>query len=107
MGAAVVLHGEGMPTGATTVRALTRRQKDVVACIRQHLARHGYPPSTREIAESLEITPTAATGHIAACEKKGLLRRSPGIARGIRLLGPSGSGSRPGPSHASRTENAR
>ena len=88
------------------MRDLTERQSEVLAFIRQHLDRKGFPPSTREIAENFEINPTAATGHIAACEKKGHLRRAPGIARGITLLDFSGSGSRQGRHRASRQENA-
>lgn len=67
------------------MRALTARQSDVLACIRQHLDRHGYPPSTRELAIWLGVTPTAIDGHIHALQKKGALQRSPGVARGIRL----------------------
>lgn len=86
------------------MKTLTRRQRDVVACIRQHLARHGFPPSVREVAESLDITGNAVYGHLAACERKGHLRRAPGIARGITLTDSSGSGSRQDHHHASRQE---
>lgn len=88
-------------------RPLTSRQRDVLAFVRGYLDAHGYPPATREIARQLDITDTAAHGHLVAIERKGFLRRAPGIARGITLTGPSGSGSRTEHHHASRTENAR
>ena len=86
-------------------RPLTSRQTDVLAYLRAYLDAHGYPPATREIAQELAITDTAAHGHLVAIERKGYLRRAPGIARGIRLLDSSGSGSRPEHHHPSRTEN--
>ena len=117
--------------GPSMTRPLTSRQRDVLAFVRGYLDAHGYPPATREIAQELDITDTAAHGHLVACERKGHLRRAPGIARGIRLLDPPaksvqekipeptgiargirlldppGSGSRQDHHHASRTENAR
>lgn len=70
-------------------KTLTSRQRDVLAIIRSHLATHGYPPATREIAQKLGVTDTAASGHLLAIERKGLLRRAPGIARGITLVDPA------------------
>ena len=85
-------------------KTLTSRQRDVLACIRQHIDSNGYPPSVREVAESLAITSNAAIGHLAACERKGHLRRAPGIARGITLVDSSGSGSRQEHHRTSRQE---
>jgi len=85
-------------------RPLTSRQTDVLAYLRAYLDAHGFPPSTREIAQELAITDTAAHGHLVAIERKGHLRRAPGIARGITLIDSSGSGSRQDHHHASRQE---
>lgn len=67
---------------------LTPRQSEVVALIRQHVNTAGFPPSTRELADALGVSSTAVEGHLSALQKKGVLRRSPGIARGIRILTP-------------------
>lgn len=75
-------------------KTLTSRQSDVLAFVRGYLDAHGYPPATREIAQELDITDTAAHGHLVAIERKGHLRRAPGIARGITLTDSSGSGIR-------------
>ena len=68
------------------LKELTHRQSEVVAVIKRHIDEQGYPPTTREIAQTLGVTPTAAEQHVVAIEKKGALKRTPGIARGIRLL---------------------
>lgn len=86
------------------MKTLTSRQRDVLAFVRGYLASHGYPPSVRELAETLDITGNAVHGHLTAIERKGHLRRVPGIARGITLIDSSGSGSRQDHHHASRQE---
>lgn len=86
------------------MKTLTSRQRDVVACIRRYVDAHGYPPATREIARDLCITGNAVYGHLTAIERKGHIRRVPGIARGITLIDSSGSGSRQDHHHASRQE---
>ncbi len=68
---------------------LSRRQQDVLTIIEQHLATHGYPPSIREIANSLGLTGTvAAVQHLNALERKGYIRRSKASSRGITLTTP-------------------
>lgn len=86
------------------MRTLTPRQRDVVACIRRYVDAHGYPPATAEIARDLSITGNAVYGHLTAIERKGFLLRAAGIARGIRLLDPPGSGSREGHHRTGRLE---
>ncbi|HAD03419.1 MAG: repressor LexA [Desulfuromonadales bacterium GWD2_61_12] len=67
--------------------ALPPRQQQVLDCIGTYLARHGYPPTLRDIAAALDISGTLGVmKHLAALEKKGYLRRS-GDSRGIVLLG--------------------
>lgn len=87
------------------MKTLTSRQSDVLTYVRGYLDAHGYPPATREIAQELDITGNAVYGHLAAIERKGHLRRAPGIARGITLLDSCGSGSRQEHHLASRQEN--
>jgi repressor LexA len=63
---------------------LTPRQAEAVAYIRANS--HLYGPTVREIAAAMGIASVnGVQGHLDALEKKGVLRRKPGIARGIEL----------------------
>lgn len=68
----------------------TPTQLNTLRLIRAHLARHGYPPSLRELARAAGVTPNAVTKHLHALARAGLItlpeRRT---ARGIRLTGMS------------------
>jgi len=63
---------------------LTPRQAEAVAFIKANS--HLYGPTVREIAAAMGISSVnGVQGHLDALEKKGVLRRKPGIARGIEL----------------------
>jgi repressor LexA len=63
---------------------LTPRQAEAVEFIRSNS--HLYGPTVREIAAAMGISSVnGVQGHLDALEKKGVLRRKPGIARGIEL----------------------
>jgi len=63
---------------------LTPRQAEAVAFIRANS--HLYGPTIREIAAAMGISSVnGVQGHLAALEKKGVVRRTPGVARGIEL----------------------
>jgi repressor LexA len=64
---------------------LTRRQSQVVTYVRRYAERFGYPPSRREIADELGVSVNAITGHLAAAERKGALRRAARVARGLTI----------------------
>lgn len=59
------------------------RRAEALKFIRRHLDEHGYPPSRREIAEHLGIATTTVQWYIDALEKQGLVKRAPGIGRGV------------------------
>jgi len=64
--------------------ALTPRQAEAVAFIRANSQLYG--PTIREIAAAMGIASVnGVQGHLAALEKKGVVRRTPGVARGIEL----------------------
>jgi len=67
-------------------KVLTCRQREVLELIREHIGRHGYPPSVRELAADLRIGFNAVQGHLKALERKGWIQRRPGIARGLQLV---------------------
>ena len=75
-----------MATTDTTVpKPLTARQREVVRLVCRHVAKHGFPPTLRELASELDIAPSAIAGHLAAAERKGVLRRASRTARGMTL----------------------
>ena len=70
-------------------RPLTERQKEVLEFIRQQVASKGFPPSIREIGSQFGIRSTnGVRGILQALERKGEIRRSPQLSRGIELMHP-------------------
>ncbi len=66
----------------------TKRQREVLDYIRRHRARHGVPPSVREIQEYFGFaSPNAAASHLRALGRKNLLHRTPGVARALTMPG--------------------
>lgn len=69
---------------------LTRRQAEILDFIRARLARERSCPSVREIAAHFGIaSPKGVSDHLSALERKGYLRRVPGLSRNIRLTEPA------------------
>jgi repressor LexA len=55
---------------------LTERQRQILTVIQTWAQRHGYSPSSREIADSLGLASTSTVGrHLRALEEAGFLRR--------------------------------
>ncbi|MBI4638114.1 MAG: transcriptional repressor LexA [Candidatus Rokubacteria bacterium] len=68
------------------MRELTSRQQDVLNFIRSFSARHGVPPTVREIGATFRVTPRAAFDHLRALERKGKLQRRASAGRTSRAL---------------------
>jgi len=64
---------------------LTERQREILEFIKDYQAKHGFPPSQREMGEHFGITVRAVFDHLKALEKKGAIRRLAGSSRGIQL----------------------
>ncbi|ANG63291.1 repressor LexA [Marinobacterium aestuarii] len=65
---------------------LTRRQTDVLECIKKHIETSGYPPTRADIARDLGFkSANAAEEHLKALARKGAIEIIPGTSRGIRL----------------------
>jgi repressor LexA len=63
---------------------LTPRQAEAVAFIKANS--HLYGPTIREIATAMGIrSVNGVQGHLKALKKKGVLKHTPGVARGIEL----------------------
>src|SRR5256886_14232323 len=92
-------------TGGGHMRELTERQREILSFIHSFTARHGLPPTVREIGGRFKVTPRAAFDHLRALERKGALQRrgragraAPGPAPtdGPGGAAPAGAGPRPG-----------
>ena len=65
---------------------LTARQQQVLDLISDHIERHGFPPSHRELMVSLGVkSPLGILKHLRTLERKGHLVSQPGSSRGISL----------------------
>ena len=63
---------------------LSRRQKEILKFIRLSIRRDGLPPTRSEINQHFGFSsPNSAQCHLRALEKKGAIRITAGIARGI------------------------
>lgn len=68
-----------------TREALTDRQAEVLAFIAANIGMYG--PTVRQIAAAIRVNNvTGVVGHLKALERKGYIKRHPGIARGIEVL---------------------
>ena len=68
------------------ISALTARQEQILRFIGGRMRSAGSPPTVREIGERFGISSTGAVrNHLAALFKKGVLRKVPGVSRGLRL----------------------
>jgi len=68
------------------MRELTTKQQEVLSFMRSFQARHGAPPTVREIAHRFKVTPRAAFDHLRALERKGALQRRASAGRTSRAL---------------------
>jgi repressor LexA len=68
------------------MRELTGKQQEVLGFIRTFVAKHGVPPTVREIGDRFKVTPRAAFDHLRALERKGALQRRVSAGRTSRAL---------------------
>ncbi|OGC46699.1 repressor LexA [candidate division WWE3 bacterium RIFCSPHIGHO2_01_FULL_35_17] len=63
------------------------RQREIFEYIKQHIQKVGSSPTLKQIAEAMGLSSLATVSeHLDALEKKGLLERIFGEAKGIRIL---------------------
>jgi repressor LexA len=66
---------------------LTKRQQEIFDFIKRYSAKHGYPPTVRDIGKAVGLgSPSTVHTHLANLEKIGLLRRDPSKPRALELL---------------------
>lgn len=68
------------------INSLTQRQAQVYSFIQEHQRREGVIPTLQEICQHFRFkSVNAAREHLRLIERKGLLQRSPGRPRAIKL----------------------
>jgi repressor LexA len=66
---------------------LTGRQQEIWEFLTEYVGRHGYPPTVREIGESVGLaSPSTVHAHLANLERAGYLKRDPTKPRALELL---------------------
>jgi repressor LexA len=66
---------------------LTGRQQEIWEFLVAYVGRHGYPPTVREIGESVGLaSPSTVHAHLANLERAGYLKRDPTKPRALELL---------------------
>ncbi len=69
-----------------TEKPLTKRQKEILIFISDHIASEGFPPTRNEISKHFGFrSPNAAESHLRALEHKDVIRIEAGRSRGIVL----------------------
>lgn len=68
----------------------TEKQGRYLAFIQAYTVLNGRPPAVNDIARFFDVRPPSAQGMVQQLEKKGLITKTPGAARTIRVtLAPS------------------
>jgi len=66
---------------------LSDRQKRILETIRESVSAYGYPPTIREIGETVGISSTSVVSYnLNVLQRKGYLTRSRDVSRGLRLI---------------------
>ncbi len=75
-----------------SVETLTPRQEEILGFISDFFTKKRMPPTIREIQTHFKLESTnGVVEHLAQLERKGYLRRRPGISRGLELVSKSAS----------------
>jgi repressor LexA len=70
------------------VGMLSKRQREIFDFVVAYADEHGYPPTVREIGESVGLaSPSTVHAHLANLERAGYLRRDPTKPRALEVVG--------------------
>ena len=76
-------------TPRSNARSLTIRQKKILETIQRSIGKNGYPPSMREIGDTVGLKSLSCVTHqLSQLEKLGYLRRDPRRPRAMEILLP-------------------
>lgn len=71
----------------TAPKGLTPRQKKILETIQRSVSDHGYPPSMREIGDTVGLASLSSVTHqLSQLEKLGYIRRDPKRPRAMEVL---------------------
>ena len=79
----------GKPVPGVERPSFTSLQGQYLAFIRTYTLLHRQPPAERDMQLFFRVTPPSVHGMILTLERRGLLERTPGKARSLRVLVPS------------------
>jgi repressor LexA len=66
---------------------ITERQEQVLNFLKKFIGQHGYSPTQREIQDGMGFQSShAPVNHLIALERKGYIKRTPGVVRSIVVL---------------------
>ncbi|NKX51414.1 transcriptional repressor LexA [Arthrobacter deserti] len=75
------------PGTRTAPKGLTPRQKKILETIQRSVSDHGYPPSMREIGDTVGLASLSSVTHqLSQLEKLGYIRRDPKRPRAMGVL---------------------
>lgn len=67
--------------------AISKKQKEILEYVKNHILTKGFPPAVREICEAVHLKSTSSVHfHLAALEENGFIRRDPIKPRTIEIL---------------------
>nr|WP_246140621.1 transcriptional repressor LexA [Micromonospora olivasterospora] len=91
-----------VPNALPDPPALSYRQQQILAMIREWVEQHGYPPTVREIGKAVGLgSPSSVAHQLKALERHGVLHRIPGGPRAVDAR-PLATGDTPPSSDAHR-----
>ncbi len=68
-------------------RRITAKQEDILNYIKEEILRRGFPPTVREICQTVGLKSTSSVhSHLESLEKNGYIRRDPTKPRAIEIL---------------------
>lgn len=72
--------------GAPSASSFTAKQGQYLAFIDAYTRVHGVPPAEADIQRRFGVSPPSVHQMVLTLERKGLIRRQPGMARSIKVL---------------------
>jgi repressor LexA len=68
-------------------KSLSKRQEQILSCITQHVASHGYPPTVREIGLAVNLSSSSTVhAHLKTLEEHGHIQREAVLTRAIKVM---------------------
>lgn len=66
---------------------ITNKQKEILDFLKEEILKKGYPPTVREICETVHLKSTSSVhAHLETLEKNGYIRRDPTKPRAIEIV---------------------